>query len=52
MIPARQKMAVYCTQDNDAAFAAVTMRVYSYREAFVLAGGIDAWQAAGMPIVS
>jgi rhodanese-related sulfurtransferase len=52
MIPAGRKIAVYCTPDTDAAFAVETLRVYADREAFILTGGIDAWQAAGMPVVS
>jgi rhodanese-related sulfurtransferase len=52
MIPAGQKVAVYCATDTNAAFAVQTLRVYGGREAFVLPGGIAAWQAAGMPVVT
>lgn len=52
MIPAGRKVAVYCTTDANAAFAVEALRVYADREAFVLAGGIDAWKADGMPVVS
>lgn len=52
MIPAGRKVAVYCTTDANAAFAVETLRVYADREAFVLSGGIDAWKADGMPVVS
>jgi len=52
MIPAGRKVAVYCATDTDAAFAVQTLRVYGDREAFVLQGGIVAWQAAGMPVVT
>jgi len=52
MIPAGQKVAVYCATDTEAAFAVQTLRVYGDREAFVLQGGIVAWQAAGMPVVT
>ncbi|MDD2754019.1 MAG: rhodanese-like domain-containing protein [Methanothrix sp.] len=52
MIPAGQKVAVYCATDTDAAFAVQALRVYGDREAFVLQGGIVAWQAAGMPVVT
>ncbi len=52
MIPAGKKVAVYCTTDTDAAFAVQTLRVYGDREAFVLQGGIVAWQAAGMSLVT
>jgi rhodanese-related sulfurtransferase len=52
MIPAGRKVAVYCANDTNAAFAVQTLRVYGGREAFVLPGGIVAWQAAGMPVVT
>ena len=52
MIPAGKKVAVYCTTDTDAAFVVQTLRVYGDREAFVLQGGIVAWQAAGMSLVT
>jgi len=52
MIPAGRKVAVYCATDTNAAFAVQTLRVYGGREAFVLPGGIAAWQAAGMSVVT
>lgn len=52
MIPAGRKVAVYCATDTDAAFAVQALRVYGDREAFVLQGGIVAWQAAGMSVVT
>jgi rhodanese-related sulfurtransferase len=52
MIPAGQKVAVYCAIDTNAAFAVQTLRVYGDRDAFVLLGGIVTWQAAGKPIVT
>jgi rhodanese-related sulfurtransferase len=52
MIPAGQKVAVYGTIDTNAAFAVQTLRVYASRDAFVISGGIVAWQAAGMPVVT
>jgi rhodanese-related sulfurtransferase len=52
MIPAGQKVAVYCATDTEAVFAVQTLRVYADREAFVLQGGIVAWQEAGMPVVT
>ncbi len=52
MIPAGQKVAVYCAIDTNAAFAVQTLRVYGGRDAFVLSGGIATWQAAGMPVVT
>ena len=52
MIPAGQKVAVYCAIDTNAAFAVQTLKVYGGRDAFVLSGGIAAWQAAGMSVVT
>lgn len=52
MIPAGQKVAVYCAIDTNAAFAVQTLRVYGDRDAFVLLGGIVNWQAAGKPLVT
>jgi len=52
MIPAGKKVAVYCALDTNAAFAVQTLRVYGDRDAFVLPGGIVAWQATGMPLVT
>ena len=52
IIPAGQKVAVYCAIDTNAAFAVQTLRVYGGRDAFVLSGGIAAWQAAGMSVVT
>jgi len=52
MIPAGRKVAVYCATDTNAAFAVQTLRVYGDREAFVILGGIAAWQAAGMSVVT
>ena len=51
MIPAGQKAAVYCDIDTNAALAVQTLRVYGDRDAFILSGGIVAWQGAGMPVV-
>ena len=52
MIPADQKVAVYCAIDTNAAFAVQTPGVYGGRDVFVLSGGIVAWQAAEMPVVT
>lgn len=52
MIPAGQKVAVYCAIDTNAAFAVQAMRIYGDRDAFVLSGGIAAWQATGMAVVT
>lgn len=52
IIPAGQNVAVYCSADTNAALAVQTLRVYGDREAFILSGGVAAWQAAGMPLVT
>ena len=52
MIPAGQKLAAYCATDTNSDFAVQMLRVYGGREAFVLSGGIAAWQEAGMPVVT
>jgi len=51
-IPVGKKVAVYCAIDTNAAFAVQTLRVYGSRDAFVLSGGVVAWQAAGMPVAT
>jgi rhodanese-related sulfurtransferase len=51
MIPANKKVAVYCSADTNAAIAVETLRVFGDREAFVLSGGVSAWQMAGMSLV-
>lgn len=52
VIPAGKKVAVYCSIDTNAAFAVQTLRVYGGREAFVLSGGVQAWQAAGRAVAA
>jgi rhodanese-related sulfurtransferase len=47
-IPEGKKIAVYCCSDIDAAFGAMTLRVFAGREAWVLQGGLTAWDKAGM----
>jgi rhodanese-related sulfurtransferase len=47
-IPGGKKIAVYCCSDIDAAFGAMTLRVFADREAWVLQGGLSAWNSAGM----
>lgn len=52
MIPASQKVAVYGAIDVSTSFAVQTLRVHDGRDAFVLSGGIVAWQATGLPIAT
>ena len=47
-IPGGRKVAVYCCSDIDAAFGAMTLRVFADRDAWVLQGGLGAWDKAGM----
>jgi rhodanese-related sulfurtransferase len=47
-IPAGRKIAVYCCSDIDAAFGAMTLRIFADRDAWVLQGGLAAWDSAGM----
>ena len=47
-IPDGRKIAVYCCSDIDAAFGVMTLRVFADREAWVLQGGLTAWDNAGM----
>jgi len=51
MIPAGEKIAVCGSLDSDSALAVETLSVFGDREAYVLQGGIAAWQAANMPLV-
>lgn len=51
MIPAGNKIVVYSDYDINAAFGVMTLRVFGDRNAWILQGGVPAWQAAGMPVV-
>jgi len=52
MIAPGKKVAVYGDLDASAAFAVEALRVFADRDAYVLQGGVSAWQAAGMPVVA
>jgi len=52
MIPVGKKVAVYGNIDANAAFAVEVLRVYANSDAYVLQGGLSAWQAAGMPVAA
>jgi rhodanese-related sulfurtransferase len=52
LIPAGKKVAVYGDFDANAAFAVEALRVFAGRDAYVLQGGLPAWQAAGMQVVA
>jgi rhodanese-related sulfurtransferase len=49
-IPAGKKVAVYSNSDINSAFAVETLRVFANRDAWILQGGIPAWEAAGQTI--
>ncbi len=51
MIPAGNKIVVYSDYDTNAAFGVMTLRVFGDRNAWILQGGMPAWQAAWMPMV-
>lgn len=44
-------IVVYCKTSGRAALAAQTMQAMGYLNVRSLAGGFDAWQAGGMPVV-
>jgi rhodanese-related sulfurtransferase len=49
-IPPGKKVAVYSSSDINAAYAVETLRVFGGFDAWMLQGGIAAWQAAGQPL--
>jgi rhodanese-related sulfurtransferase len=49
-IPAGKKVAVYSNSDINSAFAVETLRVFANRDAWMLQGGVPAWEAAGQTI--
>jgi 3-mercaptopyruvate sulfurtransferase SseA len=51
MIPDGNKIVVYSDYDTNAAFGVMTLRVFGDRNAWILEGGMPAWQAAGMSVV-
>lgn len=50
--PRDLKVVVYCKTSGRAALAACAMRDMGYLHVESIAGGIDAWVAAGRPVVS
>lgn len=46
------KVVVYCKTSGRAALAACAMRDMGYLQVQSIAGGFDAWLAAGLPVVS
>ncbi|MDD4162578.1 MAG: rhodanese-like domain-containing protein [Methanothrix sp.] len=46
-VPSDKKIAVVCTYDTNSAFAVAMLRVFGDRDAWIVQGGIPAWQEAG-----
>jgi rhodanese-related sulfurtransferase len=46
------KVVLYCKTSGRAALAAIAMRDMGYLQVESIAGGMDAWMAAGRPVVS
>jgi rhodanese-related sulfurtransferase len=46
-VPSDKKIAVVCTYDTNSAFAVAMLRVFGDRDAWIVQGGISAWQDAG-----
>jgi len=46
-----QRIVVYCKTSGRAALAAVAMQEMGYLNVVSIAGGLDAWAAAGKPVV-
>ena len=47
-----QKLVLYCKNSGRSALAADALREMGYRQVLSLAGGIDAWQAAGRDVLA
>jgi rhodanese-related sulfurtransferase len=46
------RVVLYCKTSGRAALAAQSMQMMGYLNVCSIAGGMDAWQAAGMPVVN
>ncbi|MDO8861636.1 rhodanese-like domain-containing protein [Haliea sp. E1-2-M8] len=46
------KTVLYCKNSGRSALAAAAMKTMGYAHVQIVAGGIDAWQAAGRPVVN
>ena len=49
--PRDKKIVIYCKTSGRAALAAAALLDMGYLSVQSIAGGIDAWQAAGKPVV-
>ncbi len=52
MVPTDKKIAVVCTYDTNSAFSVAVMRIFGDRDAWVVVGGVPAWQEAGREFVA
>jgi len=50
-VPSDKKIAVVCTYDTNSAFAVAMLRVFGDRDAWIVQGGVPAWQEAGKELV-
>jgi rhodanese-related sulfurtransferase len=50
LVPRDASVVIYCASGNRSAFAADTMQQMGYRDVASLAGGWNAWIAAGGPV--
>ncbi len=51
MVPKDKTIAVVCTYDTNSAFAVSAMRIFGDRDAWVVVGGVPAWEEAGRELV-
>jgi rhodanese-related sulfurtransferase len=51
-VPADKKIAVVCTIDTNSAFGVAMLRVFGDREAWIVQGGVPAWQDAGQELAT
>ncbi len=50
-VPTDKKIAVVCTYDTNSALSVAMLRVFGDRDAWIVQGGIPAWQEAGKELV-
>lgn len=50
-VPSDKKIAVFCTYDTNSALSVAMLRVFGDRDAWIVQGGIPAWQEAGKELV-
>jgi rhodanese-related sulfurtransferase len=52
LVPTDKKIAVVCTFDTNSAFAVSVMSIFGDRDAWVVVGGVPAWEEAGRELVA